>query len=104
MIYFVTICVANRKSVLANERTLEALKVSARKLDDWRVLAAVLMPDHLHIIVTPAEDRGAKVGNFSVAMKRWIRREPNAQWEWQRGSFDRLLRSGESLHSKWLYL
>jgi len=62
------------------------------------------MPDHLHAIVTPTEDRAAKLGNFSAALKRWIRREPNATWHWQPGCFDRLLRSDESLHDKWLYV
>jgi REP element-mobilizing transposase RayT len=67
------------------------------------VLAAVLMPDHLHVVVAP-EDRDAKVGNFSGALKRWIREELGASWKWQPGCFDRLLRSDESLHEKWRYL
>jgi hypothetical protein len=33
-----------------------------------------------------------------------MRRELQAKWEWQPGSFDRLLRSEESVHAKWLYL
>jgi REP element-mobilizing transposase RayT len=68
------------------------------------VLAAVLMPDHLHVIASPTDARDAKLGNFSAALKRWIRRELNAAWNWQPGCFDRLLRSDESLHEKWLYI
>ena len=64
----------------------------------------LLMPDHLHAIVFPTQDREAKVGNFSGALKRWIRTELHASWKWQPGCFDRLLRSDESLHEKWLYL
>ena len=67
------------------------------------VLAAVLMPDHLHVVVAPSE-RGGRLGNFSAALKRWMRKELNASWEWQPGCFDRLLRSHESLHEKWLYI
>jgi REP element-mobilizing transposase RayT len=37
---------------------------------DWTVLAAILMPDHLHVIVSQTEDRHAKIGNFASAMKR----------------------------------
>jgi hypothetical protein len=33
-----------------------------------------------------------------------MRKELNASWEWQPGCFDRLLRSDESLHEKWLYI
>ena len=104
VIYFVTICVAKRQSVLANKPALKAFKAAVAKLHDWRVLAAMLMPDHLHVIVAPTQDREAKLGNFSGALKRWMRQELNASWNWQPGYFDRLLRSNESLHDKWLYV
>jgi len=104
VIYFVTICVANRKPVLAHENVFIAFKNAAAKLRDWTVLAAILMPDHLHVIVAPREDRGAKIGNFAAAIKRWMRQELNASWKWQPGCFDRLLRSNESLHDKWFYV
>jgi hypothetical protein len=62
------------------------------------------MPDHLHVIATPTEDREARVGDFSSAIKRWMRKEiqksgkrnaypTTADWQWQPGCFDRLLRS-----------
>jgi putative transposase len=104
VIYFVTIGVAHRRAVLANDETLEALKTAATKLRHWKILAAILMPDHLHVIVTPTRERSAQIGNFSAALKRWIRKELNASWQWQSGCFDRLLRSDESLHDKWLYI
>jgi putative transposase len=104
IIYFVTIYVADRKAVLANNATFSAFKNAAAKLSEWKVLAAILMPDHLHAIVFPTRDREAKVGNFSGALKRWIRKELHASWKWQPGCFDRLLRSDESHHEKWLYL
>jgi REP-associated tyrosine transposase len=102
VIYFVTICVADRKAVLANEAAFSAFKKAATKLRNWKVLAAVLMPDHLHVVAAP-EDREAKVGYFSAALKRWIREELSASWKWQPSCFDRLLRSDESLHEKWRY-
>ncbi len=104
VIYFVTMCVEHRQSVLANDATFDAFKTAAGKLQHWRVLAAMVMPDHLHVIVAPTEDRGAKLGNFSAALKRWMREELNASWDFQPGCFDRLLRSDESLHEKWLYV
>jgi putative transposase len=61
------------------------------------------MPDHLHVVVAPSE-REAQLGNISAALKRWMRKDLNASWQWQPGCFDRLLRSGESLHQKWLYI
>jgi REP-associated tyrosine transposase len=104
VIYFITICVADRKSVLANNAAFSAFKRAVARLRHWKVLAAVVMPDHLHVIVAPTRDRDAKVGNFSGALKRWIREQLDASWKWQPGCFDRLMRSDESLHEKWLYL
>jgi REP element-mobilizing transposase RayT len=70
VIYFVTICVANRQQVLANERAFRAFKTAVANLQHWTVLAAVLMPDHVHVIVSPTDAREAKLGNFSAALKR----------------------------------
>jgi putative transposase len=102
VIYFVTICIADRKPVLANHRAFDAFKIAASKLKQWKVIAAVVMPDHLHVIVTPTEDRDARIGDFSAALKRWI--PTTADWQWEPGCFDRLLRSDESLQNKWLYV
>ena len=66
VIYFVTICVANRQRVLANETAFKAFKAAVGKLDNWNVLAAMLMPDHLHVIAAPLNNRDAKLGNFQV--------------------------------------
>ena len=104
VIYFVTICVANHQSVLANELAFEAFKAAIARLQQWRVLAAMLMPDHLHLVAAPTQDRDAKLGNFTGALKRWMRQELNASWNWQVSCFDRLLRSDESLHDKCLYI
>jgi REP element-mobilizing transposase RayT len=108
VIYFVTICVSERRPVLANECASNAFKIAASKLKQWKALAAVLMPDHLHVIVTPTEDRDARIGDFSAAIKRWMREEiqkdRELDWQWQPGCFDRLLRSDESLQDKWLYV
>ena len=60
-------------------------------------------PDARPAVVAPSE-RDAQLGNFSAALKRWMRKELNASWQWQAGCFDRLLRSDESLHEKWLYI
>ncbi len=104
VIYLVTICTAYRKPVLSNPETFRAFKFAASKLRDWHVLAAIVMPDHLHLIGAPIKNREAKLGNFSAALKRWMREQLGASWQWQPGSFDRLLRTNGSLHDKWLYI
>jgi REP element-mobilizing transposase RayT len=63
------------------------------------------MPDHAHLIVAPVEDRDLSVGDFAAGFKRLLRKNLGLQdWEWQRGCFDRLLRSDEDLESKWIYV
>ena len=61
------------------------------------------MPDHVHLLIAPS-DRDAPVGNASGAIKRSVRQELAAAWQWQPGSFDRLLRSDESAEEKWQYI
>ena len=105
VIYFVTMCVRDRRQVLANMSVFEAIKKTIAQLRRWRVLAGVIMPDHSHWIVSPVEDRGLSVGDFSTGFKRVLRKTLGSQsWEWQRGRFDRLLRSDENLRNKWIYV
>jgi REP element-mobilizing transposase RayT len=59
--------------------------------------------DHVHLLIAPTE-RDAALGNASAAIKRWMRQELKAAWQWQPGSFDRLLRSDESAEEKWQYI
>jgi REP element-mobilizing transposase RayT len=104
IIYFLTFCVAGRQKVLANEASFAALKSAVvRAGNKWVVIAAILMPDHVHLLIAPTE-RDASLGNASAAIKRWMRQELKAAWQWQPGSFDRLLRSDESAEEKWQYI
>ena len=105
VIYFVTLCVKDRRNVLANPDVFEAIQATIDRLRKWRVLAGVIMPDHSHWIVSPIGDRELSVGDFSEGFKRVLRKTLGSQpWEWQRGCFDRLLRSDDNLHNKWIYV
>jgi REP element-mobilizing transposase RayT len=97
IVYFVTICVKDRRKVV-----FEAM---IPQLQKWHVLAGVIRPDHVHRVVSPVDDRPLSVGDFSHGFKRTLRKHLDPQsWEWQRGCFDRLLRSYERLWSKWIYV
>lgn len=105
IIYFVTLCVQDRRKVLANSETFEAIKTAIAQLRKWHVLAVVIMPDHVHLIVSSVENRELSVGDFSTGFKRVFRKILRFQpWGWQRGCFDRLLRSDDNLHNKWIYV
>ena len=101
--YFLTFGVAKRRKVLANDLAFAAFKAAITRLTQWNVIAGILMPDHVHLLIAPLE-REAAVGNASAALKRFIRQDLQARWQWQPGSFDRLLRSDESTEQKWQYI
>ena len=105
IVYFVTICVKGRRNVLANCEVFDAIKETIGQSQKWYVLAGVVMPDRVHRIVCPVENRDLSVGDFSHGFKRTLRKCLGPQsWEWQRGCFDRLLRSDENLQNKWTYV
>jgi REP element-mobilizing transposase RayT len=105
IIYFVTICVKERKQVLANAKTFDAIRSTIAQMQKWQILAGVIMPDRVHWIVSPIEERDRSVGDFATGFKRSLRKILGGHaWEWQRGCFDRLLRSDENLGSKWIYV
>jgi putative transposase len=114
-IYFITFCVANRKAVLANSRAWEVCHATFMKLSHWTILAAIAMPDHLHLLASPVTDRDSSISAFAKWFKRWFNEtywarissalvDQDKHWDWQEGCFDRLLRSDESLSEKWEYL
>jgi REP element-mobilizing transposase RayT len=67
IIYFVTLCVEDRRKVLANPKVFEAIKTTVSQLRRWRVLAGVIMPDHVHWIVAHIDDRELSVGDMQQA-------------------------------------
>ena len=113
-VYFITFCADKRRRALANPRTWKIILETLQRLNQWSTIAAIAMPDHLHILTAPL-DREASVSAYSKWFKRWFKElycrpsvsdgSPQVQpWQWQEGCFDRLLRSDESLSDKWEYL
>jgi putative transposase len=115
-IYLITFRTESRKPVLANARVWQLCPAVFDKLDEWRILSAIAMPDHLHILAAPAS-RDASISDFSKCFKRWFNEAYRTSdcippvpdgaatdWRSQEGCFDRLLRSDESLSEKWEYL
>jgi hypothetical protein len=93
--------VKDRRNVLANCEVFDAIKATIAELHKWHVLAVIVMPDYAHWITSPIGHRDLSVGDFSHGFKRVLRKFLAPQsWEWQRGCFDRLLRSDENLQNK----
>jgi REP element-mobilizing transposase RayT len=104
VIYFVTLCVRDRRPVLASPEVFAAISEFCGTNENWNTLAAVTMPSHLHALVSPKVSREERITQFSAGLKRFVRKRCGGDWEWQQGVFDRLLRRGEFVGSKWNYI
>ncbi|MBC8008599.1 MAG: transposase [Burkholderiales bacterium] len=103
-VYFITICCAERGAnqlcvpAVADE-IFEAVRFRQTRRD-WHVHLLVLMPDHLHALISFGRDKAMKavLANFKeiVAKKTAVR--------WQRDFFDHRLRSDESHDEKVAYI
>jgi putative transposase len=105
-IIYLTVCVAQRRPLLATSAA-HALFVSVwSQADRWRVGRYGVMPDHVHLFCAP--------GDQVTPLKRWIEFWRNAftrAWAvdadkpiWQRDFWDRQLRHGQSYAEKWEYV
>lgn len=101
--YFITLCIEDRRSVLANPTMFQAIRAFCRANKNWHTIAAVVMPDHFHALVCPLKDREARITQFSAGLKHYVR-SPQAAWKWQEGVFDLLLQKDEFAESKWFYI
>ena len=102
--YFLTICC--RKGGLnqlcrtgAGERVLEAAR-HYHKIRRWHCELMVLMPDHLHALVSPFGR--ASIDQIVRSFKSWTAKE--CQVKWQNGFFEHRLRDGASAEQKWMYV
>jgi putative transposase len=108
-LFFVTICSAGRRRLLANPTVHEHFRnfseTSPIRCSVW-VGQYVIMPDHLHVFVSA--DGSSVLSRWVGSLKRhlsWCFSETGERPPyWQEGFFDHVLRGGESYSEKWLYV
>jgi REP element-mobilizing transposase RayT len=112
-IYFLTICTADRRALLANDAAFAIFRAefeAAPERHGWTVGRFVVMPDHIHFFCASDESpSAAPLSRFVGAFKQWtaksiLRSRGLAPPLWQKQFFDHLLRSNESYESKWRYV
>lgn len=108
-IWFVTACTWNRTGILANPQVHAALEEFAElgpSRGAW-LGAYVIMPDHLHAFVALDEERmdlSSWMKSLKNSLSKTLRNSGIGSPHWQKGFFDHVLRSGESLSGKWAYV
>jgi putative transposase len=107
--YFLTLCARDRKRVFVDSRVVEAILGVLRNVCgrySFGVYAYCFMPDHLHLIVT-GEDDSSDLPGMVQAFKSLA---PGAVRKigmfdlWQKGYYDHVLRTGESMDSAARYV
>jgi len=107
-VFLITICTANRRALFADPRlaeaTFEAL-VEGRLFAEARCQAACLMPDHLHLLISPTD------ASLVTLINAWKSYTANllhtmgvAGPIWQRSFYDHVLRGEESVHEAAVYV
>ncbi len=102
--YFLTLCTDGRARVLDDPETDENVRrFVSESVGRYgvHVDCYVLMPDHVHLIVTIAAASETTIGEWVKAFKAMAGRR---RFKWQSGFFDHLLRSDESRPGKWEYI
>ena len=103
-VFFITICCQERgKDTLCQEPVARAVFDSVtfrHERHDWFVHLWLLMPDHLHGLVSFPQDKSMK--QVISKWKEWVAK--HAHIRWQRDFFDHRLRRDESFEEKAHYI
>ncbi|MDF9826627.1 putative transposase [Ereboglobus sp. PH5-10] len=102
--YFITInCTPRGLNQLATPdiaQTVENSFIHRQRICQWWIQLLVLMPDHLHGLVSFS--RTVSMRRTVFDWKRYLARHKNIQW--QRDFFDHRIRDHASLAEKWHYI
>lgn len=102
--YFLTLCTQHRAPVLTSPPNCATLVTALQSLsdDDTVLLAATLMPDHVHLLFTLGTRLtcGQVMGKFkTLARDRGL-----VAWRWQENGFEHRLRPDEFVEDYGFYI
>ncbi|SDS39688.1 transposase [Opitutus sp. GAS368] len=103
--YFITVCTKERAAILTTEETGRTVANSLESLHssgDIELLAATIMPDHVHFLFALGD--GLHVGQVMGKFKALARNLGQATWRWQHDGFEHQLRSVEAIDDYGFYI
>lgn len=104
--YFLTICTAGRRRNLATESVGGFILDEARAMEregTWVLRCAVVMPDHIHLLVELGE-RLPLARTVQRLKAKTASRLREADLRWERGFFDHQIRPDDDSLSLFLYI
>ena len=104
--YFLTVCTENQRPGLISPEISEAIwnETTTMAADlSWQIRCAVMMPNHLHLLVRLGErlSLGQTIQRLKAKTSASLR---TRALSWERGFFDRKLRPAEPLLPVFLYI
>jgi REP element-mobilizing transposase RayT len=111
-VYFLTWRCRQGQTLAPNERGLVLQALQHYNDSQWRLFAAVILPDHVHALVQPLEHPEGGTYNLSPlihSVKRFSTHEINRQRGvkgslWQDERYDRIVRDEAEFLEKWNYI
>jgi REP element-mobilizing transposase RayT len=111
--YYVTICTAKRNSYfgdIQNDQVVFSQLGQVAK-EQWLMIPScvhtvaldefIFMPDHMHGIIEIIDGGGSSlssiINSYKGAVTKWARHNGYANFAWQRGYFDHIIRDDKSL-------
>jgi putative transposase len=102
--FLVTICTEKRQEITKQQReTIINFLVRGSVEQEGCISGWVLMPDHLHVLITGASDLIVWVEKFKSATVSSLKRK-GVVFRWQRSFHDRGIRPGENLQEVARYM
>ena len=103
LVYFVTLIVDGRDHVLNRDKIFWAIRNSLNQIEGWRHPVGMVMPDHLHLMISPL-DPSFSISDWSACFKGRFFLWNRETWRWQSGCFDHLIRNPVSGREKLEYI
>ena len=106
-VQFVTVCVRDRKPLLAQDSTHQLLVGSWAEADGWLVGRYVVMPDHVHLFCSERSPQSPPLAAWVRYWKGLVTRIWPSRDEcpfWQRDFWDTGMRSRDQYERKWEYV
>jgi REP element-mobilizing transposase RayT len=102
--YFLTLCVQDRRAVLTASAVTPLVTSALHAIHDGdgELLAATIMPDHLHVLF--ALGTRLTLSQVMGKLKTLARSQGRAPWHWQENGFEHRLRADEAAEDYAFYV